>query len=265
VPRTFFQLSPDKTALFLFGVFFITVLLIVAIAVPNPTEAQWRVFNVVLGLVAAAIGATLPGVLHLQFTPWLKAGGALAVFALVFLVKPAGLVADDPFEPLPPPPSIDTARPVVDRWLALLDEGKFEDAYRSTYPGFRMRYQEGDFIRLARDVRLPLGRAMERNEVGQNSTDAPIGDRGHYRVYMFLTRFQGASEPIEEYVYLFAKDSASGWLTAGYSFNVQKAASSRIPISAPGGSPQVSSRTNSAQGELSKVSPVPGPMSRIAP
>lgn len=222
-------MSPQKTALFLFGVFFVAVMLIVAIAIPQPTEAQWRVFNLVLALVAAAIGAILPGMLHVQFTPWLRAGGALALFVLVYLVKPTTLVANDPFRPLPPPPPIESAKPVIDGWLSLLDKGDFKTAYGRTYPGFRERYAEADFIRLGSTLRSPLGDVVERREVGQNSSDAHFTDRGHMRVHMFLTRFRGASEPIEEYVSIFAKD-AGGWYPAGYHFNVQKAEASRIPL-----------------------------------
>ena len=84
MPRTFMQISAEKTALFLFGIFFITVLLIVAIAIPNPTDANWRIFNLVLALVAAATGAVLPGARHLQFSPWLKADNALDAYLLSY-------------------------------------------------------------------------------------------------------------------------------------------------------------------------------------
>ena len=82
MPRTFMQISTEKTALFLFSIFFITVLLIVAIVIPNPTDANWRVFNLVL--VAAAIGVVLPEACHLQFTPWLKANNAFDLYLLSY-------------------------------------------------------------------------------------------------------------------------------------------------------------------------------------
>lgn len=220
--RSLLQLSPEKTALFLFGVFFVVVLLLLALAVPSPTEAQWRIFNVVLALVAAAIGAILPGVLHLQFTPWLRASGALAVFAFVYLVKPAALVAKDPFQPLPPPPTVDSARPVIDRWLALLDRGDFAGAYEQTYPGFRSRYQRADFIRLGEQVRLPLGAVVARQEVGQQSQESMLGDRGYVRVYMFRTRFQNSHDLIDEFVSVFARDATTGWSAAGYNVNIPR-------------------------------------------
>jgi len=228
--RQILKLSPEKTALFLFGIFFITVLIILAVAIPKPTDAQWRVFNVVLALVAAAIGTLLPGVLQVKLTPWLRAGGALAVFALVYLVKPAGLVTVDPFEPLPPPPGVERAKPVADTWIKLVDEKKYEEAYSSSYGGWRARYQKPDFLRLLEEVRSPLGKVIERKETGQQSGESTFGERGHVRIYAFVTRFEGASDLIPEFIWVFAKDEKSGWQPAGYSFDVQRAIATRIPV-----------------------------------
>lgn len=223
MPRTFMQLTPEKTALFLFGVFFITVLLVIAIAIPHPTESQWRVFNVVLALVASAIAAVLPGALHLEFTPWLKAGGALGVFALVFLVKPTGLVAEDPFK-IDDPPAIELAKPVVDRYLSLIDSNKYDEAYSLSSDSFKSNYDRADWIRLGNSLRQPLGSVLERKEVGQRAQPVPFGVRGTLRVYSFQTRFQGAPQLVSENVFVFAKDKKSGWLPAGYEFNLDQSA-----------------------------------------
>jgi hypothetical protein len=198
-------------------------MLVIALAVPNPTEAQWRVFNVVLALVAAAIAAILPGVLHLHFTPWLRAGGALAVFALVFLVKPAGLVAANPFKPLQPPPALELARPVVDAWLALIDAERYDDAYDQSHISFRRQYSEEDFVQLARNVRQPMGTVHSRVPTGQSAVEVPLGDRGHARAYLFMTRFERSDQPVAEQVFVFAHEGAGSWEPAGYFLNVQPA------------------------------------------
>ena len=78
---------------FAFGVIFIAFLLIAVIFIPNPTPAQETIFRIVMALAAAGVGAMIPGVLDLKMTFWtqlvIRAGGALAIFVIVFFYNPA--------------------------------------------------------------------------------------------------------------------------------------------------------------------------------
>ena len=221
-------LPPQKVAFFLFSIFFIVVMLIIAIAIPFPTESQWRVFNWVLSLVAAAMAAVLPGVFELKFTPWLRASGSLAVFAFVFLIQPAGLVSYNPSKPLGPPPPIENAMPVVDQWLSINDSKDHKAAYAQMSERFRSQYRFDDFSRLAREGRDVFGKVVERRSVGQNSSEASAGERGYVRIYSFLTRFEFVSEPIEEAVSVFGKESTDVWVPAGYNLNIQRGSAALI-------------------------------------
>lgn len=85
----------EKIAAFAFGVIFVAVLLGVAFAAPNPTDFQLFVFRIVLALAAAGVAAVIPGFLHIESKTALyavRAGGALGVFLLVFLVNPPALL-----------------------------------------------------------------------------------------------------------------------------------------------------------------------------
>jgi hypothetical protein len=62
---------------------------------PYPSPFQLLVFRVVLALAAAGIAAFLPGTLRIQISKWIRAAGALAVFVLVYLVNPAGLITSE--------------------------------------------------------------------------------------------------------------------------------------------------------------------------
>jgi hypothetical protein len=73
------------------GTIFIIVLLAIAILIDCPTEAQARIFNVVLALAAASFAAAIPGFIQVQYNNVITAGGALAVFVIVFVLKPADL------------------------------------------------------------------------------------------------------------------------------------------------------------------------------
>jgi hypothetical protein len=81
---------------FLFGVVFVIVLLAMAIFFPNPTAFQYTIFRSVLSLAAAGLAAMIPGFISLSVSNWLRAGGALAVFAVVYFYNPAALISSAP-------------------------------------------------------------------------------------------------------------------------------------------------------------------------
>lgn len=76
------------------GSVFVLTLLGIAFLVPDPTAFQREIFRVVLALAAGGIGAILPGTLDLEFKGWIQAGGALAMFTLVYLKNPASMSED---------------------------------------------------------------------------------------------------------------------------------------------------------------------------
>jgi hypothetical protein len=82
----------EKILAFAFGVVFIIVLLIVALFIPNPSEFQYIVFRIVLALAASGVAAMIPGFLTIEISNWIRAGGALAVFVIVYVVNPVSLV-----------------------------------------------------------------------------------------------------------------------------------------------------------------------------
>lgn len=75
-----------------FGVVFVSVLLLIAIMFPNPTVAQYTVFRITLALASAGVAAVVPGFLQVRVSKSVRAGGALAVFVIVYFFSPASLV-----------------------------------------------------------------------------------------------------------------------------------------------------------------------------
>jgi len=86
----------QRRAAFAFGVVFVVVLLALAVAIPSPTPFQYTVFRVVLALAAAGVAAMVPGFLEVEVAGWIRAGGALAVFVVVYFYNPAALVVPEP-------------------------------------------------------------------------------------------------------------------------------------------------------------------------
>ncbi|HCG7109428.1 TPA: hypothetical protein NJ338_004995 [Vibrio parahaemolyticus] len=81
----------QQIAAFSFGVVFVSILLTLAIFFSTPTSFQYLVFKTVLSLAAAGIAAMVPGFLQVTLATWLRAGGALAVFVVVYFYNPAQL------------------------------------------------------------------------------------------------------------------------------------------------------------------------------
>jgi hypothetical protein len=85
---------------FTFGVVFVAALLVFALFVPNPTIQQFEIVRIILALAAGGVAAIIPGFLNLQVGAGthltLRAGGALAVFAIVYFYSPAHWVPPSP-------------------------------------------------------------------------------------------------------------------------------------------------------------------------
>jgi hypothetical protein len=82
----------ERLTAFVFGAVFVTTLLLVALLVPSPTAFQYVIFRVILSLAAAGTAAMIPGFLQIQVAQSIRAGGALAVFVIVFFYNPAAVV-----------------------------------------------------------------------------------------------------------------------------------------------------------------------------
>jgi hypothetical protein len=110
------SISVEKFLAFCFGVIFAIILVIVAIAIPNPTNFTLFVFRVILALVAAGIGAVLPGLMEINL-PGVRAGGALALAAVVYFVNPPALIRDSTEQ---------KARTALDQAYAAINHGNME-------------------------------------------------------------------------------------------------------------------------------------------
>ena len=100
----------ERPAVFVVGVVFILLLLVLAIFFPNPTDFQYFIFRTVIALAAAGVAALIPGLLQIKI-PAVQAGGALAVLVLVYEFSPASLVSLPPSVPKPAAVSSQTSAP----------------------------------------------------------------------------------------------------------------------------------------------------------
>lgn len=87
------QDSKHAVLAFAFGVVFLAAILAIVILIPSPTDDQMNIFRIVIALAAGGVAATIPGLLKLKMGQGkvfnLTAGGAMAVFVIVYFFDPA--------------------------------------------------------------------------------------------------------------------------------------------------------------------------------
>lgn len=93
--KSFWETHWQSLAAVGFGLVFVVVMLIIAIFIPHPSPFQLLVFRVVLSLAAAGIGAIIPGFLRVNVKTWVRAGGAMALFIVVYFWNPPALIVND--------------------------------------------------------------------------------------------------------------------------------------------------------------------------
>ncbi|MBK7407625.1 MAG: hypothetical protein IPJ40_05810 [Saprospirales bacterium] len=87
----------------LVGLGFALLIFLTILFFPCPTGAQYVVFKILISLGAAGIAAVIPGFLEFKYRKEITAGGALAVFVLVYffnptLIDPSSKCNNEPFE-----------------------------------------------------------------------------------------------------------------------------------------------------------------------
>ena len=79
----------QRWAVFGCGVSFLLINIVLAVFIPTPTASQSGIFRTVLALSAAGFAAFIPGFLEVEVKPYIRAGGAIAVFVIVYFFYPA--------------------------------------------------------------------------------------------------------------------------------------------------------------------------------
>jgi hypothetical protein len=180
---------------FVFGVVFIVTMLAFAVFDPYPSGFSEWIFITVLALAAAGVGSVIPGMLNVDL-PYVKAGGAIALFAVVFLLKPAIESA----LPLIQPP-LDSPDSAIVAYFNKVDAKQIDAAWDQLDPeakkgvardrnAYRQAYASG---------RDPLGIVKDRSLMGIQELQSPSGfPQGVYRVIAYRTKFASGECHVEQ-------------------------------------------------------------------
>jgi hypothetical protein len=207
----------ERLLSFVFGVVFLSLILGIAILIPNPTGFSYTIFRIVIALAAAGIGAVIPGFISVQFRSILRAGGAIALFVIVYFFAPVALGQGEPN--LGPPPKA-SARDAAEEWLQKVDSGDLEAAYAQMSEAFKARYSKQEVVELIQSERQALGRLQSRRMDAATNLENPPGQpKGYYQSYGFRSKFEMEPRPIYQAVWLYAENGT--WRPAG-SYNYVK-------------------------------------------
>ena len=84
-------MKAEVIAAFGFGVVFVIAMLVLATLFKEPTEFQYTVFRIVLAIAVAGAASVIPGIVEVELPIGIRAGGAFAVFVIVYFCSPAEL------------------------------------------------------------------------------------------------------------------------------------------------------------------------------
>ncbi len=100
--------------------------------------------------------------------------------------------------PQAPPAAAQASDPAVvaaaERFLTLVDQGRWDESYRATGTAFRKLNTARVWADVSQKVRVPLGAALSRTFASQEELPAPPAG---YEVVKFRTRFANKAEAVE--------------------------------------------------------------------
>jgi hypothetical protein len=106
------------------------------------------------------------------------------------------------------------ARNAALKWLQLLDDGNYEEAFEFEALDFRIRRTQKQFVREMQARRGPFGRALSRSIIGARNVRKLVGlPEGDYESVLFKTAFEHKS-PTAERVVLVRQ--SIGWRVIDY-------------------------------------------------
>ena len=106
------------------------------------------------------------------------------------------------------------ARVAALKWLQLLDDGDYAEAFEFEAQDFRIYRTQNQFIRYLQARRAPFGHTLSRNFIGAANVHKMVGvPEGNYESVIFKTAFEHKS-PTAERVILIKQ--AAGWRVIDY-------------------------------------------------
>ena len=107
------------------------------------------------------------------------------------------------------------ARAAAEKWLSLLDDGKFAESWDESAEFFRKNVTKTKWASTTKDIRTPLGKVKSRvKQDADYRTSLPGAPDGEYVVIIFKTAYANKKDAIETVTPMKCKDGK--WRVSGY-------------------------------------------------
>ena len=104
---------------------------------------------------------------------------------------------------------------VAEKWLALVDEGKYADSWKEAAEYFKVAVKKEQWEQSLQAVRNPLGKLISRKVKSKMyKTSLPGAPDGEYVVIQFEASFDNKKSAIETVTPMLEKDG--NWRVSGY-------------------------------------------------
>lgn len=103
----------------------------------------------------------------------------------------------------------------TEKWVALVDEGKYAESWKEAAEYFRNAVKTEQWEQSLQAVRKPLGKIISRKvKTKTYHTTLPGAPDGEYVVIQFETSFENKKSAVETITPMMAKDGT--WRVSGY-------------------------------------------------
>jgi hypothetical protein len=107
------------------------------------------------------------------------------------------------------------AQEAAQSWLALYDQGKYEDCWNQASDGLKAVAEKGQFIESLETARGRVGKIVSRKlKSSKYTTTLPGAPEGHYVVLQYESSFENLGTALEVLVPMLDKDAK--WRVSGY-------------------------------------------------
>jgi hypothetical protein len=108
------------------------------------------------------------------------------------------------------------AQAAAEKWLVLVDDGKFAESWESMAPGFKDEVSQRKWKSIIADIRKPLGKLVARKlKSAEFSKELPGAPEGEYVLLKFETSFENKPAASETVTPVLGQDLI--WRVTGYS------------------------------------------------
>lgn len=133
---------------------------------------------------------------------------AACLFVVALILTPAAALAQNSNKEK-------AAVAAAEKWLSLVDHGKYAESWKESATYFRDRVTEQKWEQMSRSVREPLGKLISRHlKTATYETSLPGAPDGQYVVIQFDTSFANKKSAVETVTTVMDKDGA--WRVVGY-------------------------------------------------